>query len=453
MVRAGLRPARQGARGSRSVSECPRCAGAVTLPAFATRPWCPACEWGLTEWDPGMAPHRGTRPLSRWGFRRGRVLDDRLLSELTGDPAQLPRISRGQRWLMGVTVLIVLLAVAFVSAVVWVWGQPEVPVAMRMFASAVLLALTAQLFPAPLRVPAASRIPKDQGAELRRLVDQVAEAVGTRSPDAIVVDMSLNAGVARFGWRQRTLLVIGAPLWVMLPPAARLSVLAHEFGHLVNKDPMRSVLTLPARTFGARAVAATGGRNPWRRALVGADSAARRGAGVAGLLVHGTLALVNTVGAMVQLLVDSVAMPDSRRAEYLADLIARKVGGSAAFVVSSERLLISRGIWQDLWDWAPRMDPSELSQAIERSALHRIRDLHALRQATVRTHDLWSSHPAESDRMALIEALPPVGPSVEVSEERWEAIDAEMSQWYAQIHRTLLGTRDPIRIPRRKSSP
>jgi heat shock protein HtpX len=416
------------------------------LPVGATRPWCPVCEWGPGEWDPAMAPYRGTRLLSRWGFRRGRALDDRLLLELTRDPEQLLRTSPGQWWLMGVSLLIVVLGGGCLWGLVWVWAGQDWPVGVRLLASLVLLALVAALFPAPLHVPKATRIPQDQGLEFRRLVDQVAAAVGTRSPDAIVVDMSFNAGVARFGWRQQTLLVIGAPLWAMLPPPARLSVLAHEFGHLVNKDPMRSVLTLPARTFGARAVAATGGRDPWRRAFAGVDNAAWYGGGIAGLLVHGTMAVVNTVAATVQLLVDSVAMPDSRRAEYLADLKARQVAGSTAFVASSERLLISQGIWQDLWDWAPRMKPSELGEAIERSALHRTHEIPLLRQATLRTSDLWSSHPAESNRIALVETLPRIGPSVDVSQERWETIDAEMSGWYTHIHHTLLGTRDPIRV-------
>ena len=66
----------------------------------------------------------------------------------------------------------------------------------------------------------------------------------------------------------------------------------------------------------------------------------------------------------------------------------------------------------------------------------------------MRANDLWSSHPAESDRIAPIEAFPQVGPSIDVSEERWVSIDAEMSGWYKHIHHTLLGTRDPIGAPR-----
>lgn len=438
------------ARTTASVTECPRCGAAVALPTGATIPWCPACQWGLVEYDPAMAPFRGTRLLGRWGYRRGRRVDDRLLAELTADPDQPAGTSSGQRWLIGVSVMIVAIALGCLWGAARVWTQHTWPVGVRLVCSLLFLALAAALLPTPLRVPKAARIPEGQGLELRHLVEQVATAVGTRPPDAIVLDMSLNAAVARFGSRQQTLLVIGAPLWAMLPPEARLSVLAHEFGHLVNKDPMRSVLTLPARTFGARAVAATGGRNPWRRAFDGTDSAAWNGgtgSGVAGLFVHGTVALVNTVGATIQLLVDSVAMPDSRRAEYFADLKARQVAGSEAFVLSWQRLLVSDGVWQDLWDRAPRIEPSGLHEAIEKSAANRAPQAPLLRQASLRANDLWSSHPADADRIALIEALPTIGPSVEVSPQRWAAIDSEMSSWYNHIHRTLLGTRDRIALP------
>ena len=169
--------------------------------------------------------------------------------------------------------------------------------------------------------------------------------------------------------------MIGVPLWLMLPPQARISVLAHEFGHVVNNDPMRSVLTAPARTFGERAVDATGGRNPWSRAFEGADSAAFHGGsdgGLGGLLVYGLMAAVNTVGATIQLLVDSVAMPDSPDAPSTSP--TSRPGRSAAATpssTSSERLLIADGIWQDLWDQAPRIKPEDLPALVERSASKR----------------------------------------------------------------------------------
>ena len=433
-----------GAKRSSSMVECPRCGAGIVHPVGSLHPWCPSCEWGLREYDPAMAPFRGTRLLSRFGFWRGRSIDARLLKELSSDPAQRPRTSLGHWWLLGMSVIIVLLDIACLVAAMWVWVVSGWPRGVQLVVSLALLGLAVGLFPTPMRAPKTGRVPPGQGARLRGLVAQVAAAVGTEPPDLIVIDLSVNAAVARYGWRQQTLLVIGAPLWAMLTPAGRLSVLAHELGHIVNKDPMRSVLTFPARSFGARAVAATGGRNPWRRALAGADHAAWSGVGVGGVLVHGTLAVLNTVGATIQLLVDSVAMPDSRRAEYLADLQARHVAGSEAFIAALERLLLSPGIWQDLWDRAPRLEVHELPAAIQTSARRQAKDVRTYRQASLRSTDLWSSHPAEGDRLALVEALPVLPPSLHVPSDTWDAIDSEMSAWYAHFHRELLGTRDRI---------
>ncbi|MFC8500846.1 M48 family metallopeptidase [Pedococcus sp. NPDC057267] len=391
-----------------------------------------------------MAPFRGTSLLGRVGFWQGRRLDERLLRELSSDPVQTPQTSLGFWWLLGMSLIVVVLDLACLVAAVWVWVETPWPKGVQLVVSLGLLGLAVGLLPTPMRAPKAGRIPDGQGTRLRGLVDEVAAAVGAETPDLIVIDLSVNAAVARYGWRQQTLLIIGAPLWAMLTPAGRLAVLAHELGHIVNKDPMRSVLTFPARSFGARAIAATGGRNPWARALAGTDRAAWSGAGLGGVLVHGSLALINTFGATIQLLVDSVAMPDSRRAEYLADLKARQVAGSEAFIASSERLLLSDGILQDLWDLAPRLEAHELPQAIETSARRQAKDLMKHRQATLRSTDLWSTHPAEGDRMTLVEALPQLPASLHVSGETWDAIDAEMSAWYAHLHRKLLGTRDRI---------
>lgn len=385
--------------------------------------------------------------LSRWGYTRGRQVDARLLDEF-GDPGTARVTTVGTAWLTAVSALIVLLGVASLAAVAWVWVATDWPPGVRLLATALLVGVAAALAPRFLSVPTGSRLPANQGKALRALVEEVAHAVGADPPSAIVLDMSLNAAVARFGWRQRTVLVIGVPLWVMLPPEARVSVLAHEFGHVVNADPMRSVLTLPARSFGHRAVVATGGRNPWRRAFEGADSAAWSGDGFVGIIVHGLLAAVNTVGATIQLLVDSVAMPDSRRAELLADLKAREVGGTAAFLESSERLLVARSVWQDLWDQAPRTGPEDIASLVERSAARRADEVPLLRQETRRRTDLWSSHPCEDDRMTLVERLPDVTASVVVDESRWSIIDAEMSAWYAHIHQHLLGTRDRVGAPK-----
>lgn len=392
--------------------------------------------------DPAMAPYRGTKIVSRWGYDKGLSVSSGLLAELSTHPDSASHGSRGFRWLVALSALIVVVGLVALVGGVLVWTRTDLPAGVRLVASVALLSLAAFLVPRPSRVPKRLRLADDQGVEFRRVANDVAAAVGTPPADIIIFDLGVNAAVGRSGWRGKTVLVVGIPLWTILTREGRVSVLAHEFGHLVNGDPMRSLWTYTARSFGARAVEMTGGRNPWSRAVDNADRHMSAGAGALAAVLQFGAAAINTVGATVQLLVDSVAMPDSRRAEFRADLAARRVGGTAAFISSEERLLLAGGILEDLDDLAPRIAPTDLPDRVERSAAARRKELLLHRQASRRSGDLWSSHPCSSDRLALMELLPSVGPTLVIEPERWEAVDAELKEWQRAFHATLLGTRD-----------
>ncbi|MFF0823513.1 M48 family metallopeptidase [Micromonospora haikouensis] len=427
-------------------SRCPSCAHDLVPPEVGTVSWCPACRWNLEVYDVALAPWRGTRAIGRWGFRRGLKLDRSTHEQLLADPqGREAGASTGEVWLLAVSVVLALLGVAALGHLGWLVVASDLSPGIRLVLAIPAVLVLLLVKPSFGRVPRHGLITERAAPELHRLVREVADAAGTPVPDVICADLSINAGVAQLGWRQRSVLVIGIPLWVMLPRAARVSVLAHELGHLANGDPLRVRWTLPARTFGARAVAATGGRNPWRRALGTADSLAERQGGLVvllGMAVHATIALVNVVGATVQLLVDSVAMPDSRRAEYRADLVARRVAGTAPFLRSSETVLLADRIWRDLWHLAPRIDGEQLEELAAETRQRLAVQLPLARQVSRRATDLWSTHPSEDQRMRLIEALPDVDGTLRVDDTRWAAIDTELKPWRRAAHHALLGTRD-----------
>ncbi|GAA0405859.1 hypothetical protein GCM10009541_56340 [Micromonospora gifhornensis] len=429
-----------------TLSRCPACAHDLVLLEAGAPSWCPACQWNLDVYDPALAPWRGTRMIGRWGFRRGLEIDRATHEQVLADPEARPDgTSSGEVWLSVVSVLLALLGVAAVGYLAWLVVASDLPQGVRLALAIPAVIVLLLVKPSFGRVPRHGVITEREAPQLHWLVREVADAAGTPVPDVICADLSLNAGVARLGWRQRSVLVIGIPLWVMLPRPARVSLLAHELGHLANGDPLRVRRTLLARTFGARAVVATGGRNPWRRAVHAADSLAEQGSGpvvLLGMIVHGIVALANVAGATAQLLVDSVAMPDSRRAEYRADLVARRVAGSAAFLRSSETVLLAGRIWQDLWHLAPRIDGEQLEAAAAEARESLAARLPLARQLSRRTTDLWSSHPGEDQRMRLIEALPAVDGALCVDTRRWADIDTELAPWRRAAHNVLLGTRD-----------
>ncbi|MFG3299644.1 M48 family metalloprotease [Micromonospora chersina] len=427
-------------------SSCPACARDLVPVDAAAVSWCPACGWNLDVYDPALAPWRGTRMIGRWGFRRGLELDRATHDELLADPGVRPAgASPGEVWLVAVSVVLALIGVAALGYLGWLVVADALPPGVRLVLAIPAVLVLLLVKPSLGRVPRSGVITEREAPHLHRLLREVADAAGTPVPDVICADLSINAAVARLGWRQRSVLVIGIPLWLMLPRPARVSLLAHELGHLANGDPLRVRRTLPARAFGARAVAATGGRNPWRRALRAADSLAQLRGGTTvliGMAVHGVLALVNVAGATAQLLVDSVAMPDSRRAEYRADLVARRVAGTGAFLQSSETILLAGRIWQDLWHLAPRLDSEQLEPTAAETRRHLAGHLPLARQLTRRTTDLWSTHPSEDQRMRLVEALPDVDGTLHVDDARWAGIDAELAPWRRLAHHVLLGTRD-----------
>ena len=352
--------------------------------------------------------------------------------------------SKGELWLLAVSALIGLLGLAAVAYLGWLFFGADLPVGVRIVLALPAVAILALMAPSVGKVPDELAVSPEAAPELHALVRDLAVAAGTPTLEVIAVDMSLNAGVGHVGWRQRSVLVIGMPLWLTLSREGRLSVLAHEMGHLANGDPLRMRRTLLARAFGARAVAATGGRNPWRRAVAGGESLAEDGGGLVGFLIHGLLAVVNVAGATLQLLVDAVAMPDSRRAEYRADIVAARVAGQPAFIDSAEALLVADRVWQDLWHIAPRVDADELerSAAVGRQGVA-AEQIAFARQLTRRTTDLWSTHPSEDQRIRLVESLPTTQPTIRVDDARWDRIDAELAPWRRRAHRALLGTRDP----------
>ncbi|MEH0931359.1 M48 family metallopeptidase [Micromonospora sp. CPCC 205558] len=341
--------------------------------------------------------------------------------------------------------MLALLGVAAAGCLVWLVVASDLPPGVRLALAIPAVLVLLLVKPSFGRVPRHGVITEREAPQLHRLVREVADAAGTPVPDVICADLTINAGVGRLGWRQRSVLVIGIPLWVMLPRPARVALLAHELGHLANGDPLRVRRTLLATTFGSRAVMATGGRNPWRRAVRATESLAEQGSGMVvflGMVVHGIVALANVAAATAQLLIDTVAMPDSRRAEYRADLVARRVAGSAPFLRSCETVLLAGRLWQDLWHLAPRIDGEQL-EAMAAEARQRLSaDLPLTRQLSQRTTDLWSTHPGEDQRMRLIEALPDTDGALWVDDIRWAEVDAELAPWRRSAHNALLGTRD-----------
>ncbi len=404
-------------------------------------PWCPACLWGLDAWDPAALPARGFARVGRWGYRRGWQVDAEVRAALLRDPDSATAVTPHAA-LVAISAVVITVAMATLLVIPLVWRSELLP-PVKLVATLGLLVVVAWAWPQLGRLPKGpQRLRDGEAVGLRTIVAQVAAAVGTEPPDEILIDVTcVNLSVDRVGLRQRSVLRIGMPLWLSLTPQMRVAMLAHALGHLVNDHPTRGLLTRPALDLFRRAVDWTGGERPF-------DRLERRFDDVEPMpfftqVVYVVLAVLGSIAAAAQLAIDSLAMPESRRAELAADLVARRVAGSAAFLGALDRVLMLDELWSALVYDVERLTPDRWES--ESLAVHERRlrpQLELLRQGSIRATDLWSRHPAVGQRAWLVEALPEQPAQVVIEPRLWAAADAELANLAKAVHRTVLDTRE-----------
>ncbi|MDM4720108.1 M48 family metallopeptidase [Micromonospora sp. WMMA1363] len=409
---------------------CPRC-GTATVSPLHTVPWCPACEWNLEAYDAErIGPLFGWRWLDRRvhdiGYRMTRRQFDRLLGRPLGatgaGAATIVTAAASGLLFLGVVAL----------AVTGLWLLVAFPFPGPSLLVAVpLLALAVGLRPRFGRLdPHADVLRRDRTPELFALVDEVAQAVGAPAPDVVAVNDELNAYAATVGFRRRRVLCLGLPYWGSLAPQERVALLGHEFGHFVNGDPRRMLLTQPAfTTLGSAA-------DLLRPAPSTAPGFIEMVGTALGWIIQYPLSRL--LFALHAVLV-CVALRDIQRAEYLADEMSAKAAGTAAATdlldatlrVESMALAVRRearaGHGPQRWQAAVAE-----SWAANADQLPRLRQLSAREEAS-----LFSSHPPTGLRQLMLDGAKRHEPAVVLTEDRSARIDTELAREYEAVRRTL----------------
>ncbi|MFI9594578.1 M48 family metallopeptidase [Nonomuraea sp. NPDC052265] len=215
----------------------------------------------------------------------------------------------------------------------------------------IVLDLAWLLRPRPVRVPGgAETLTRENAPRLYELIDRVGAEVGAPRTHLVVLSGAVNAGFTTYGWRRRPLVEIGYPLWMLLTPAERVSVLAHEMAHSRNGD--------------ARHGLAVGGA---LHSLVELREVTRfcwrPGDGLSQLAAECLLAVVGLPVRGLIVVLELLLYRSSQRAEYRADAIEARVGGTEAALslmdalstrvvpavrfLSTQTLAVGR---QDLWE-------------------------------------------------------------------------------------------------------
>ncbi|MFC4327529.1 M48 family metallopeptidase [Streptomyces andamanensis] len=312
-----------------------------------------------------------------------------------------------------------------VACLVWGWGSG------LMLLGAVLLAMAVALRPRlspPLGDGTVLR--RADAPELYALVDEVAEAVGTRGVDTISVGKEINAGVMSRGLRGHRALDLGLPLWEVLTPQQRVALLGHELGHYGNGD------TRHGRVVGSALRSLATWRYyflPTPRPSLG-EMIVNAVYAVPLLLVQGTLTLL-----------DHLTLRATQRAEYLADREAARTASTEAAVGLMDRMLVLDSV-----DVFLRRECSSAALAGARSArgdaagtrdgddlwtrlaahLASVPEHEYERQRRAgarRGNSVDSTHPPTHLRRACLLAGPPAAAAVVLDEVRQQRIAAELA--------------------------
>ncbi|MFE6731574.1 M48 family metallopeptidase [Streptomyces californicus] len=363
-------------------------------------------------------------------------------------------------YLLGLFLLAALAAADWAAAV-----HTPGPFALKVFIVSAVLALPIVRGMFMLRTPPYEDVPGvrvDESREPRlwQTVRDIAQQVGTRAPDEILLTGDVNAAVSEdsrllglAGGTRR--LRIGLPLMTGLSESGLRAVLAHEMGHYGNADTRLAAISERGRVHVLRTVAhfeeRAGAKVSKERARQEKKAAAAVAKGRKAKEVDTTGTGV-TYRAMARLYTAygkfylRATLSGSRRAEFAADVAAARIAGRDATSSALREIPVidaAHDFYLNCYatlgvDAGLLPPPGEFLGGFRHLLAARHAELDALRgELPTEPVSPYDSHPPIAERVARIEALPddgrasdPVRPSLSL------LADADRS--FAAVEETVL---------------
>jgi Zn-dependent protease with chaperone function len=409
-------------------SLCPKCS-TVLVAGDDEDPWCPRCEWNLDAYRPD--PHAGflRKSLQRRahvaGFRQG----GQLVRELAGQEVRPPATNRDRVILLAASVILTIVTVVMVVGGAWLMTlQHPGYFLLGLFGVVVGLGLRPVLGRRRKVLEYAIPATRERAPTFFGLLDRIADEVGAPMPQTVAFDASWNALVAQTGLGRHRTMVVGLPLFVTARPQERVWLLAHELGHLVNKDMRRSLLTQPAlRTFGRLAEMAWF-RLPTRDNGLGLYS-------MIYVLFVLAMRLVSAVLFAVHLGFAVLGSREARRSEHYADALAARVAGTKAAQSALDLLVFGDDLHQIVTGATIRGgQTAEWRSTVEGARERWAERLPVRRQLTLRQEaSAFAGHPATGLRHRLLGETPFQSATVGLAEADWERIDKELAPYVKNV--------------------
>ena len=272
-------------------------------------------------------------------------------------------------------------------------------------------------------------LPRSRFPTLYHLTDQIAQALNCPPVDNIHYDASYNAAFGRSGWGRRRMLILGMPLWAVLDMPEQIALLGHELAHNANDDPTRGL-------FIGGAMWSLAHWYDWFRPR---PQRLQSGLLVA-LLNIAMLPVAGLIWAWGYAL-SRLLWYDSQRAEFLADWLAAKVGGTEAQVTMLEKLQLYDTFFTELkFAYLKHQVPDFFAHLKRHTNQVPARERERLRRIEQLTHvGIDTTHPPTAQRIAFVKSRPVDKPQVELSPLEAEQLQQEMQPLLQRVQKWMMG--------------
>jgi Zn-dependent protease with chaperone function len=258
---------------------------------------------------------------------------------------------------------------------------------------------------------------------------------------------------------RRRYLRIGLPLWYALSGPQRVALLGHELAHFVDGDPRRGLLTAASDVTlrkvmllfsTARDHTLRTAHDPWVVAQFGggrglSTTPVARLGWLAEMVWTPIAAVLGGAAALLRFALTALEQRDGQRAEYYADALAARAGGSEATIQLLDLLVLVEPVLLQVHKQARAGEPISTWRAVAGRALAQGGFLQPLRRqlGTRRGVSVFATHPPPGLRARMIESRSPVAADVVLDDLDSARIDAELADYARPVARDLALGRQP----------
>ncbi len=330
-----------------STTTCCECGASIPVnPGYTT--WCDKCGWNLNPYGEESNKDLSFRIYRYLGKKFSKKLLDSLLKKDLKEKYSTPARPLAYALVGFIYLTNLILFLTLVIAGIFLFLRGTVFIKDIVEAVFVILGLLC-LIMAYVIIPKYKKyenypVKRDEYPNLYKLLDKIADNMGTKHIDRICIDESFNASYYQTFIKGERIITIGLPLFYILSNDERVALLSHEVAHGANSD-----ITRGRFVGGAYRLLIN-----WQKILGPSNKIAEVGF-IA--IFYPVLMIMFPLRWLlwkyvegIWFLLAALIWRDNQRAEYLADFLASKAAGTEAMITLHKKIHFGDSFWSIMSD-------------------------------------------------------------------------------------------------------